>query len=364
MKILMISRGTLYTSPGGDTIQLEMTAKHLRELGVEVDIYIDTMHVDYEKYDLIHFFNITRPDNIICHMRKKVPFVVSTVFVDYSEYDKNARKGISGMLFRFLSLSQIEYVKAIARFLLGRDTIKSLYFLLHGQFKSVLHVAENARLLLPNSHSEYRRFEKAFGRKFSYQKIVNAVNPDVFNHSVRPNNNYKDHILAVGRIEGLKNQLNVIKALLGTDLQLTIIGRPTLNQRSYYDECRKTASGHANIHFVDRQLSHSELVAIYKAARVHVLASWFETTGLVSLEAAMMNCNIVITRKGDAEEYFRDMAYYCDPVDVCSIRQAIMDAYNSPINPKLKQHISTNYTWAQTAVQTLGAYNSVTGAYI
>src|SRR5688572_23481658 len=232
MKILMISRGTLHTSPGGDTVQLELTANHLRDLGVEVDIYSAEMDVDYEKYDLLHFFNITRPDNIICHMKKKVPYVVSTVFVDYSEYDKKKRKGLSGILFRFLTASQIEYAKAIARFLMGRDTIKSSYFLFHGQFKSVIHVAENAKMLLPNSHSEYDRFQKAFGREFRYRKVVNAINPDVFNSSVKPDNRYKDHILSVGRIEGLKNQLNVIKAIINTDYQLTIIGRPALNQKS------------------------------------------------------------------------------------------------------------------------------------
>lgn len=355
----MISRGTLHTSPGGDTVQLEMTANHLRELGVEVDIYSVGMDVDYEKYDLLHFFNITRPDNIICHIKKNVPYVVSTVFVDYSEYDKKKRKGISGLLFKLLTASQIEYVKAIARFLLGSDTIKSSYFLLHGQFKSVIHVAENAKLLLPNSHSEYYRFQKAFGREFRYRKVVNAINPDVFNPSVEPDNRYKDHILSVGRIEGRKNQLNVIKALIDTDYQLTIIGRPALNQKSYYEECLRVAEGHGNIHFIEKQLNHRDLVTIYKAARVHVLASWLETTGLVSLEAAMMDCNIVLTRKGDTEEYFQDMAYYCEPDDTISIKNAIIKAYSSPVNSRLKGLISENFTWENAARQTFDAYCSI-----
>ena len=357
MKILMISRYTLYTSPGGDTVQLEMTAKHLRALGVEVDIYSGSMSANYEDYDLLHFFNITRPDNIICHLKKKVPYVVSTVFVDYSEYDKEIRGGVAGILFKILSASQIEYAKAIARFVVGRDTINSRYFVMHGQLKSVVHVAENAKLLLPNSHSEHSRFEKMFGRKFRYRKVVNAINPDIFNPAVvTANNDYNDHILAVGRIEGLKNQLNVIKAVIGTKYKLTIIGRPTLNQQSYYEACRKLASGHANINFIERQLEHKELVSIYKAARVHVLASWFETTGLVSLEAAMMDCNIVATRKGDTEEYLGDMAYYCDPADVSSIRDAIDQAYSNPVNARLKSHIAANYTWRQAALQTYEAY--------
>src|SRR5439155_18907308 len=143
----------------------------------------------------------------------------------------------------------------------------------------------------------------------------------------------------VARIEGLKNQLNVIKALGGTKYQLTIIGKAAINQMSYFNECRELASKYSNIHFVTEHIEHEKLASIYKAAKVHVLASWFETTGLVSLEAAMMDCNIVITRKGDTEEYFNDLAYYCEPDNIESIRDAIIKAYHSPVNDKLKSFI-------------------------
>ena len=227
----MISRSTLYTSPGGDTMQIHMTAKHLRELGVEVDILTAENQVQYEKYDLIHFFNIIRPDDILHHIKKNRRYVVSTVFVDYSEFDKSARPGISGFMFKMMNPYHIEYIKCIARFILRRDTLKSFYFLLHGQFNSILHIARNAKLLLPNSHNEYRRFQKAFG-DFPYQKVVNAVDPEVFNEAVIANKAYRDHILVVGRIEGIKNQLNVIKAVINSSYQLTIIGKSSLNQRA------------------------------------------------------------------------------------------------------------------------------------
>src|SRR6476619_4365420 len=127
MKVIMISRSTLYSSPGGDTMQIHMTAKHLRELGVEVDILTAENKVQYEKYDLIHFFNIIRPDDIMRHIRKNRRYVISTVFVDYSEFDKSARPGISGFIFRLMNPYHIEYIKCIARFILRRDTLKSLY---------------------------------------------------------------------------------------------------------------------------------------------------------------------------------------------------------------------------------------------
>jgi glycosyltransferase involved in cell wall biosynthesis len=355
----MIGRSTLYTSPGGDTTQIEMTAKHLRTLGVFVEIVLADKKIEYGKYDLIHFFNIIRPDDILCHIKKNKPFVVSTIFVEFTEFDKVARGGISGVLFKILTPWQIEYLKCVARFIMKGDKIKSKYFLFHGQYKSVLHIAKNAKLLLPNSHSEYKRLEKQLQRNFPYKKVVNAIDLDVFNDSVVENEIYKNHVLIVGRIEGGKNQLNVIKALRGTEYQLTMIGKPAANQMSYYRECRKAASNHTNIRFVEEHIEHEELVSIYKAAKVHVLASWFETTGLVSLEAAMMDCNIVVTRKGDTEEYFNNMVHYCQPDDLDSIKNAIVKAYHSPVNHKLKAFIKENYNWDITAKQTLEAYNSV-----
>jgi glycosyltransferase involved in cell wall biosynthesis len=359
MKIVMVSRSTLFSNPGGDTTQIAMTAKYLKALGVEVDIALSDDKIDYEKYDLFHFFNIIRPDDILRHIKKNKPFVVSTVFADFSEFDKYARHGLAGLLFRILSPWQNEYLKSVARFFAKGDRIKSPYFILHGQFKSVLHVAENAKLLLPNSHSEYNRLEKKLRKNFPYKKVVNAIDPEIFNDTVIPNNNYKDHILIVGRIEGGKNQLNVIKALIGTEYQLTMIGKAAINQMAYYRECHKLAEGHSNIHFVEEFIEHRKLVSIYKAAKVHVLASWFETTGLVSLEAAMMDCNIVITKKGDQEEYFKDMAFYCEPGNVESIKNAIVKAYHSLNSGKLKSFIKEHYTWQNAAGQTLEAYQSV-----
>lgn len=358
MKVLMIARRTLYTSPGGDTTQIEMTAKYLRLLGVSVEIGLADEKIDYTRYELIHFFNLIRPDDILPHINNPLPFVVSTIFVDFSEYDKKARKGISGLVFRLLPKAQIEYLKVIARYLVKGDKIKSKYFLFHGQKKSINLILKQAKLLLPNSHSEYSRLCNFTPLRPPYLKVVNAIDHQLFSASVAENPSYKDHVLCVGRIEGLKNQLNLIKALMGTSIPLTIIGKPALNQIRYYQECKNLAATAPNIHFLEH-IDHKELVSIYKAAKVHALPSWFETTGLSSLEAAVMGCNIVITKKGDTEEYFRDLAFYCRPDDTKSIRKAVVDAYEAPRDTFLQAYVRQNYTWEQTALQTFEAYKTV-----
>ncbi|MCB0803779.1 MAG: glycosyltransferase, partial [Flavobacteriales bacterium] len=86
---------------------------------------------------------------------------------------------------------------------------------------------------------------------------------------------------------------------------------------------------------------------------------WFETTGLSTIEAAARACNIVITRKGDTEEYFKDFAFYCEPGSPDSIREAIVKALQAETNPELKDFVSQNYTWEEAAKKTLMAYNKV-----
>ena len=94
----------------------------------------------------------------------------------------------------------------------------------------------------------------------------------------------------------------------------------------------------------------------YRKAKVHVLASWHETCGLSSLEAAAMGCNIVITEKGFTREYFGDDAFYCNPAHPESIFNAVEKAAQSDCQEHLQQKILQHYTWQKAAASTLTAY--------
>ena len=104
---------------------------------------------------------------------------------------------------------------------------------------------------------------------------------------------------------------------------------------------------------------YHKLPQYYKVAKVHALISWMETTGLSSLEAGVMGCNLVITDKGDTKDYFSDYVYYCEPNSIGSIREAVIKAHENSVNPKLRKHILRNYIWENTAVKTLEAYKKI-----
>jgi len=342
----------MYKVPGGDTVQAVQTARALASIGVKVDILLSNQTIAYDKYDLLHFFNITRPADILYHSQKtKKPFVVSTILCNYTEYDKNHRKGIAS-IFSYLPQNTVEYLKTTARWLLGRDHLASPDYLWKGQRKSILEVLAKTAMILPNSRSEAGRVLRAYPPKVNYNVITNGTDPVLFKYdpSVK-----KDDLLiiCVARIEGIKNQLNLIKALNNTPFTLLLIGAAAPNQMDYYRKCREIAAD--NINFIDH-IPQYELVNYYQQAKVHVLPSWFETTGLSSIEAAVMGCNIVITDRGDTVEYFGDDAFYCDASSPANILETIQKASAAPEPEKLRDRILTKHTWKQAAIQTLKAY--------
>lgn len=357
MKILFISRSTLFADKGGDTVQIQNTAEYLRKIGVEVDIRLCNEEINYTNYHLIHFFNIIRPADILRHVeRSKKPYVVSTIYVDYSEYERNARGGIAGLLANVFSGDAVEYAKVIARFLINGEKIMSPSYIVLGQRRSIQKILRNAAMVLPNSASEYKRLVGKYKIKPPFRVIPNAIDPFLFNNSL----SFTDHdpglVICVGRIEGRKNQLNLIKALNNTRFRLVIIGSASTNQTKYYQACNAVAA--PNVSFVGG-LSQQELLGYYQQAKVHVLPSWFETTGLSSLEAAAMGCNIVVTRKGDTVEYFGDYAFYCEPDSLHSIFEAVEKASLQKNDEGLRNAIFARYTWIQTAEETKAAYHEI-----
>ncbi|MDB5030238.1 glycosyltransferase family 4 protein [Mucilaginibacter sp.] len=354
MKVAIITRSTLYSVPGGDTVQAMETARHLTDIGVLAEIRLTNEVIDYANYDLLHFFNIIRPADILFHSKKAgKPFVVSTILVNYSEYDKYYRKGV-GMVFSHLSSDSIEYLKTLARWVLGRDHLSSLSYIWKGQRKSIIEILNQADSILPNSESEYRRVVKMYPSTVKYSIILNGINATRFtyNDAIKKDDKL---VLCVARIEGIKNQLNLIKALNNTRFKLLLIGNHSPNQTAYYNECRSIAA--ANISFIEH-LPQDDLVNYYQQAKTHVLPSWFETTGLSSVEAAVMGCNIVITDKGDTREYFENDAFYCDPAQPESILAAVEKASITNFNSHLREKILDKYTWAKAAIQTLKAYQT------
>ena len=106
------------------------------------------------------------------------------------------------------------------------------------------------------------------------------------------------------------------------------------------------------------ELQGADLRNAYAAARTHALISFYETPGLASLEAAIAGNTIVASDRGSPREYFGDQAFYCQPIDLDSIKAALSQAYRTEPDPALKARVLRDFNWRKTAEATL----AVTGA--
>lgn len=355
MRVAMIIRSTAFKASGGDTVQARATAKYLYRLGVSVDVKSTMDIIDYQQYDLMHFFNIIRPSDILYHVKHSaLPFVISPIFVNYQEYERSEHSGLRKWLSHLLSLDAMEYVKVMARTVFNKEPLRSPDYMWKGHRSSVKQLMAGCSLLLPNSKSEAQRLFDHYQIRSEYKVVYNGIDEEVFSRPETDSD--RNGVLCVAQFHPSKNQLRLIRALRSTGIQLTLVGRPTINGKLYYEKCKKEAG--PNVRFIDF-VPQEQLSDLYRAAEVHILPSWFETTGLVSLEAAAMGCKIVTTNRGDVREYFGDQAIYCDPSSVNSIREKVHQAAQSPFSPELQERVYKDFTWEKAAIATLEAYENV-----
>lgn len=349
MRVLMwINSGA--EIPGGHRVQLQQTARALRALGVEVDEH-DGPHLPDGAWDLVHGFQLAAVE-VAEARRRGLPVAMSTIYVGLtystSSDAPTTLRGSAGRTYRGL-----RYLGASLR---GRDHLSRLAFREAEDQLDRLRAWSMADVLLPNAEGESQHIRDDLGVLTETVVVPNAIDPDlfspVFDHARAPGT-----VLSVGRIEPHKNQLGTILALRDLPgVSLTVVGPPHPHHADYFEQCRQAATGSVTLL---PGVDHAELPALYARHRTHVLASWYETTGLVSLEAAASGCTVVTTDRGHAREYFGQDARYCDPAVPASIRDAVVEAAGDVPASALLERIRSRYTWNDTARSTLAAYESV-----
>lgn len=355
MRVAFISRSTLYKVRGGDTIQIDQTAHYLRKLGVDVDVFVASAKIPYQRYDLLHFFNIIRPADHLAHISKTDrPYVVSPIYLDYSAFDRYGRMGLSKYFFWIAGKGHAEYFKNLIRFYKRQDQLLSREYLL-GHKRAMKKVLANAKVILPNSASENERLRKDLKLSPDFLVIPNGIDPELFSH-IPDVSRDQEKVLCVAQIYGMKNQHRLIEACKSLNLNLSVIGKAPPNHKEYFRHCRQIANNKVEFHdFIPQE----ELLKHYAGAGIHALPSWFETTGLSSLEAGAMGCKLLVGKGGDTNDYFGGYASFCEADSVESITEALKDCLNMKPEQGLRKHILDNFTWDITARETFKAYQQV-----
>jgi len=358
LKILFATCQYSFQVYGGVETQILGLRDELQKRGVSVKLF-DMFNDSVEDYNIVHIWRpLGNPLDacILANMAKKAgaKVVVSPIYwnpwrpvITVERHMVHFHPGslIKNLVSSFVQKSGID---------LGFASI----------YKFHADVLRNADLLLPNSWSEAHLLINSF--KVNPERVIPVpigveekfadVKPDKFVSKY----GIQDFMLFVGRIEPRKNVLHLIKAFTKAklDTQLVIIGHS--HDEKYYKNCLEAAKGNKNIIFCGFLPHDSELLeAAYAAAKALVLPSWYETPGIVALEAGLAGANVAITKIGGTTEYFKNFAFYIDPSEISSIEKALVKSRLKEKSSELKEHTLRNYTMKNAARCTLEAYKRV-----
>lgn len=153
-----------------------------------------------------------------------------------------------------------------------------------------------------------------------------------------------------------KNVLNLIRAVGPLNIPLVIAG--AASPGPMLDEITSLARTYPSVSLLG-YLEHDLLQSLYAAARVFILPSVHEGTGLAALEAAAHGANIVITSRGGTRDYFGTLARYVEPGDVSGIRTQVEASWNSPRTAALRDHVVSTLTWDHSAASLARAYRDI-----
>ncbi|MFH1369562.1 MAG: glycosyltransferase family 4 protein [Elusimicrobiota bacterium] len=375
MKVLMQNRYDALVNKGGDSYQMLYTKKYLEEYKIKVDVSTD-LRPDVSGYDIIHLYNITRVHETYAQFlnakkqNKKV--VISPIYhsmADIKNYEAKNLTGIHSFLVNILrSTDSIQLLKTLNYVYKHPNTWFSWFLQASkGYTAQQKEILDGTDYIIPNSDMETKAIiAEVTGPLRARCKVVhNGIDETIAGGSSRIQDwikriDIKDFVICAGRIEPRKNVLTLADILSNTGIPVVFAGRTNTMHSSYAGAFFRKIQNSSNLYYIP-EVNQEEVMTLYKHAKVCVLASWFETTGLAGLEAGINGCNVVMTEKGYTREYYKDRAWYCDPENPESIRDAVISAHKALRNDKdMPRHIrDMGFFWKNSAARTLECYKEV-----
>ncbi len=341
MKIAFFTYPAAFQNVGGGEILLLKMREALQKQGVAVDLF-DPWAGRVENYDLIHVFGSVKDCLGLVRVARSRKVKVAITPLLWSDWRR--------AMFSDGSLS------SKADFM-ARHLAKVFFPAFPSKRRELLL---NSDLVFPNSEIEKKHIARLFAIPEKKMRVVyNGVDPafqDADPLLFKKTYGDQAFILGVGRIEPRKNQLNLIKAVKGiAGARLILIGSPVSGYEGYFDRCRKTGEGFTV--FIPT-LKHEDplLKSAYAACALFVLQGWFETPGLVAMEAALGGAKVLVTQGGSTREYFEDTVEYLDPSRPLDIQKKITETLTEPGSTALKTRILKNFTWDKVARDTREFY--------
>ena len=377
MRILLVNHGSARHPHHPTRRQIRETGKRLQQRGHEV-VGVNADEPDCRGFDLVHIFNCRVEGSFHRQMASckaaGVPVVVSPIWISIARALWGSR-GSAGVLNQAVRQGEAA-AKPLLELMRKREMVVRIkdaevnaegngdqcWPLNREHLRQLLRDADG---LLPNSWLELQALRSDLQWDGDCFEIAHyGVDPSLFlNADPEP---FRKHtgiretfVMQAGRIEPGKNQAMLCWALRDTGIPIVLIGS-SKHWPSYAKLCKSISGDQLRI--IDH-IPQNLLASAYAAADVHALPSWMETCGLVSLEAALSGTPLVGSTFGHELEYLEGDAWYADPGDVTSIRNAVLSAldagaqHSRPI--AMKRKVLERFNWERTVDATELLYRRV-----
>lgn len=368
MRVLLVTRRGIWRFAGGEQTQITNALRHLEALGVEVEQAEDLPH-DYRRYDVLHFFALDYDHIDKIKSARRVVKVLSPIYWDryqsYGDiwYGRRPRRLARRLLRLRCSLARRRARRSAAR----RDgtvpsgkaeappPIDSRGMSGYAAFQEVIDLID---FFLPNSEMEIQSVTRNYvmAEPPRYAVVHNAIDSSQLDAR---SDLYERHfggmraVFSSAGIEVRKNQCGLVSALWDLDIPIILAGQ--IRDQSYYLALEWLIRRRRRV-YLTGHLEPPHLNSLYHHAVVHALPSFHETPGISNLEAIAHGCPNVSTRIGGLEEYVGPYSLYCNPYHTSHIRDQVLAALEMPRNTEGAAYVRANYTWENSARETLAAY--------
>jgi len=275
---------------GGDVFYITNTIKELKKLKHEVDYIYKKESLD--KYDIVHLVHCTQDwayENYLHAKAHKKKLVLSPIYYPYHPSYQRAKEVWNG----------VDYIVC--------STERERKFVLDEGIDS-------AKVTV----------------------IPRGVSIDFYERS-RPCLNY---VLGVGRWEGNKHQDHVISACKNLGIKYVGVG-PVYNKAYFNSSVVPLKYGK----ILTKPVFGKELVAYYSEAKVVVVASMWEEFGFPVLEGGLNGCNLVVSDRVGAREYFDDIEVF-EYANVKKLEESITREFKAKRDHKeYSKYIKDNFLW-------------------
>ena len=367
LAVLFSLRANSAQYPGGDSHQVQQTAAALRKRGHRVVVSVEPQP-RAEGFDIVHLTNITIPAETLEAARaveaSAKAIVLMPIFIDHA--DDGAWGSIASNWAYAFARDESELARNLELVATRSITINGYRpapyrnDFMENYERDQRELLRRVDYLIANAYSEVHRIYRYLDSSIPFSIAPSCGDPEIFTEGARAEfvkrYGLQDFIVMAGRFESRKNQLAVAHAFRDLPYHVVMIGR---NQnRVYGDVFRQywpsnvTVIGH---------LPAREFAGAIAASRVVLIPSWEEVVSLTSLNAALCERPLVLSRNSYEHEYMGSAAHYCDPANPADIVRAVREADAqaqalAPARAVLAQRAREEWNWDRSAALTEAAY--------